>query len=60
MTQRVRCIVQGHDWRRAIGPREGYYLRCRRCWSNRPVDEAGERRDAAQWVPAPAGDRTPA
>jgi hypothetical protein len=29
---RVRCTLFGHDWRRAIGPRQGYYLRCRRCW----------------------------
>ena len=44
-TQKVRCLVAGHDWRRAIAPREGYYLRCRRCWVNRPVEEAGERSD---------------
>jgi hypothetical protein len=25
-------MITGHDWRRAIGPRQGYYLRCRRCW----------------------------
>ena len=25
-------MITGHDWRRAIGPRHGYYLRCRRCW----------------------------
>ena len=30
--QRIRCALSGHEWRRAIGPREGYYLRCRRCW----------------------------
>jgi hypothetical protein len=28
----------GHDWRRAIDPREGYYQRCRRCWMAREVE----------------------
>ncbi len=32
LAQRIRCLFSGHDWRRAIGPRQGYYLRCRRCW----------------------------
>ena len=50
--------MTGHDWRRAIAPREGYYLRCRRCWVNRPVDEAAEQPKPA-WA-APAGDRAPA
>jgi prophage protein DUF1660 len=37
---RVRCTLFGHDWRRAIGPRQGYYLRCRRCWiSEQPEAE---------------------
>ena len=43
----------GHDWRRAIAPRQGYYLRCRRCWVNRPVEESGEQPESG-W-PA-AGD----
>jgi hypothetical protein len=58
VSQRVRCIVTGHDWRRAIAPREGYYLRCRRCWTNRPVDEAVETVEPA-WR-TPAGDRATA
>jgi prophage protein DUF1660 len=36
---RVRCTLFGHDWRRAIGPREGYYLRCRRCWISEQVED---------------------
>jgi hypothetical protein len=35
---RVRCTLFGHDWRRAIGPRQGYYLRCRRCWISEQPD----------------------
>jgi hypothetical protein len=31
----LRCALFGHDWRRAIAPREGYYFRCRRCWVSR-------------------------
>ncbi len=37
--QRVRCALFGHDWRRAIGPREGYYFRCRRCCIAEHADE---------------------
>lgn len=40
--EKVRCMVTGHDWRRAIAPRDGYYLRCRRCWVSRAVDESAE------------------
>ena len=57
VTQRIRCFVAGHDWRRAIAPREGYYLRCRRCWVHRPVEENGEQTEST-W-PAP-GDRATA
>jgi hypothetical protein len=42
--RRVRCTLFGHDWRRAIGPREGNYLRCRRCW----VSEQPENRVHAE------------
>ena len=51
VTQRLRCLLTGHDWRRAIAPREGYYLRCRRCWTNRPVEESGEESDP-RWAAA--------
>ena len=57
MSQRVRCVVTGHDWRRAIAPRQGYYLRCRRCWNHRPVDDAVEQVEKPSWVQTPAVDR---
>jgi hypothetical protein len=44
--QRVRCAISGHDWRRAIGPREGYYLRCRRCCISEQVDEMAHSEEA--------------
>ena len=44
---RVRCTVFGHDWRRAIAPREGYYLRCRRCWISEQVEETSRVDEAA-------------
>lgn len=53
VTQRIRCLLGGHDWRRAIAPRQGYYLRCRRCWVHRPVEESGEKAET-RW--AAAGD----
>ena len=56
VTQRIRCLVTGHDWRRAIAPREGYYLRCRRCWTNRPVEESAEQSES-DW--SAANDRAP-
>ena len=54
VSQRVRCLLTGHDWRRAIAPREGYYLRCRRCWIQRPVEEPAKQAESS-W-PA-GGDR---
>ncbi len=30
--QRIKCVLVGHDWRKAISPRDGFYVRCRRCW----------------------------
>jgi hypothetical protein len=38
-SQRLRCMFSGHDWRTAIGPRDGYFERCRRCYSTRTIDE---------------------
>ena len=46
---RVRCALVGHDWRRAIAPREGFYLRCRRCWISREEADAAAGRDADRW-----------
>jgi hypothetical protein len=40
--KRVRCTLFGHDWRRVIGPREGYYKRCRRCWISEQLEEQAE------------------
>ncbi|HWB70439.1 MAG TPA: DUF1660 family phage protein [Solirubrobacterales bacterium] len=40
--QRVRCALFGHDWRRAIGPREGFYFRCRRCWVSEEAEEQAQ------------------
>jgi hypothetical protein len=37
-------MFSGHDWRTAIGPRDGYFERCRRCYSTRLVDEQAEHR----------------
>ena len=54
VTQRLRCLVTGHDWRRAIAPREGYYLRCRRCWVHRPLGKSGEQAESRT---PDAGDR---
>jgi hypothetical protein len=34
LKNRVRCAFFGHDWRQAIGPRQGHYLRCGRCWAS--------------------------
>jgi hypothetical protein len=38
-SQKLRCKFWGHDWRTAIGPRDGYFERCRRCYSTRNVEE---------------------
>ncbi|MEK6276735.1 MAG: hypothetical protein AABM29_01820 [Actinomycetota bacterium] len=46
LSQRLRCAITGHDWRRAIAPREGHYLRCRRCWTNR-FEESPQQRTTA-------------
>jgi hypothetical protein len=35
-------MFSGHDWRTAIGPRDGFFERCRRCHSTRLADEALE------------------
>jgi len=32
-------MFSGHDWRQAIGPRDGFFLRCRRCYATQLVDE---------------------
>jgi hypothetical protein len=32
-------MFSGHDWRTAIGPRDGYFERCRRCYSTRSIEE---------------------
>ncbi len=40
-------MFSGHDWRTAIGPRDGYFERCRRCYSTRTVVE-----EPAQHTPA--------
>ena len=37
ITKRLRCALSGHDWRTAIGPRDGYFERCRRCHSTREL-----------------------
>ncbi|MGH2980479.1 MAG: hypothetical protein ACRDKV_00350 [Solirubrobacterales bacterium] len=42
ISQRLRCVFSGHDWRMAIGPRDGYFERCRRCYSTRIVDEQSQ------------------
>jgi hypothetical protein len=39
-SQRLRCMFHGHDWRTAIGPRDGYFERCRRCYSTRLIDQS--------------------
>ncbi len=41
----------GHDWRRAIAPKEGYYLRCRRCWVSREPDQVAEQSESPSWGP---------
>jgi hypothetical protein len=51
LSQRLRCLITGHDWRRAIGPRHGHYLRCRRCW----VTEEEEANPAASAELRPTG-----
>ena len=50
LKEKVRCMVTGHDWRRAIAPRDGYYLRCRRCWVSRAVEEQAEQVDGNNWA----------
>jgi len=32
-------MFSGHDWRTAIGPRDGYFLRCRRCYSTENIEQ---------------------
>jgi hypothetical protein len=32
-------MFSGHDWRQAIGPRDGFFMRCRRCYATELVDE---------------------
>jgi hypothetical protein len=39
ISQKLRCMFSGHDWRQAIGPRDGFFLRCRRCYATQLVDE---------------------
>ena len=41
-TQRIRCLFSGHDWRTAIGPRAGYFERCRNCYATRALRETPE------------------
>lgn len=35
-------MITGHDWRTAIGPRAGYFQRCRTCYSTRELQETPE------------------
>jgi hypothetical protein len=42
LSRRIRCLFSGHDWRTAIGPRSGYYERCRHCYATRDVSEESE------------------
>ncbi|HEY8639076.1 MAG TPA: hypothetical protein VIL53_01070 [Solirubrobacterales bacterium] len=35
-------MFSSHDWRTAIGPRDGYFLRCRRCYSTRNVEQSAQ------------------
>ena len=42
LTKRIRCMLSGHDWRTAIGPRSGYYERCRHCYATRDISETSE------------------
>jgi hypothetical protein len=39
ISKKLRCMFSGHDWRTAIGPRDGFFQRCRRCYSTRMVEE---------------------
>jgi hypothetical protein len=32
-------MFSGHDWRQAIGPRDGFFMRCRRCYATELVEE---------------------
>ena len=48
LTNRIRCMFSGHDWRTAIGPRSGYYERCRRCYAMRDIPEDSEIPTAAR------------
>jgi len=40
ISQRLRCLFSGHDWRTAIGPRDGFFRRCRRCYATAPIEES--------------------
>ena len=42
LSKRIRCLFSGHDWRTAIGPRSGYYERCRQCYATRDIPETSE------------------
>jgi hypothetical protein len=42
LSVKLRCMFSGHDWRTAIGPRDGFFERCRRCHSTRLADDAVE------------------
>jgi hypothetical protein len=42
LSRRIRCMFSGHDWRTAIGPRSGYYERCRHCYATREISESSE------------------
>jgi len=42
LSKRIRCLFSGHDWRTAIGPRSGYYERCRHCYATRDIPEDSE------------------
>jgi len=42
LSRRIRCFISGHDWRTAIGPRSGYYERCRHCYMTRDIPEDSE------------------
>jgi hypothetical protein len=42
MSKKLRCMFSGHDWRTAIGPRDGFFERCRRCYASRLPEQPGE------------------
>lgn len=35
-------MFSGHDWRTAIGPRDGFFLRCRRCYASHLIEDPSQ------------------